>query len=65
MGFITNGVFKMRKIFIEIDLDKVTLGQKQDIIDNEAPWACRAIDVDGGIMCFESEQDYQIFQNQI
>ena len=30
----------------------------------DCPWACRIIKVDGGYVCFESEENYMIWKNQ-
>ena len=35
------------------------------IAQDECPWACVMIAVEGGIMCFESWDDYKTWENQV
>lgn len=46
----------MRKKFIE--------GTKYSEAFDECPWANEVVRVTGGFMCFESEADYKIWNNQ-
>ena len=51
----------MRKIFVPIfELDNVEI----KAVAKQFPWADVIVRVDGGYMCFESNDDFVIWQNQ-
>jgi len=43
--------------------ESIEAKNKKDAI-NKAPWAAKVKKVEGGYMCFESVEDYKIWDNQ-
>lgn len=46
----------MEQKFIETD--------SKDDAENQCPWACECIEVNGGYQCFESASDVETWANQ-
>ena len=44
---------------------KLVKTESVEIAQDECPWACVFIEVDGGFMCFESWDDYKTWEAQV
>lgn len=54
----------MRTATITADHEQMTDDEVAALVRDEAPWAARWERVDGGVMCWESVTDHEIWSRQ-
>ena len=54
----------MKSKFVPVEHSPETVDSARERVLECFDWACVAVDVDGGFMCFESADDYSIWMNQ-